>query len=254
MLRIVSSVSSPDVGDAEDLVNLSLYIDDIKVVSAAKEITSATLKFNGEAVGTVTKTGGEIQYSAVTNTTTVNFGDSGGDPSDFYGLSLSMVGDPANLRTTNKINFRVDPKVKQIEIEPGIWVPEGISFREALGNTAPNSRDVLADARAFVESLERAAVSGSLEPDFTGRIAHLDAATDQVLKYQIRAGVIGAQVDAAKAALEIKATELEAHRSRLLDTDIAEASAGLVRTQTLLEAARSIFARLESSNLFQRLM
>jgi flagellin-like hook-associated protein FlgL len=39
-----------------------------------------------------------------------------------------------------------------------------------------------------------------------------------------------------------------------LDTDIAEASAGLVRTQTLLEAARSIFARLESSNLFQRLM
>ena len=70
----------------------------------------------------------------------------------------------------------------------------------------------------------------------------------------LRAGVIGAQVDAAKAALETKATELEAHRSRLLDTDIAEASAGLVRTQTLLEAARSIFARLEASNLFQRLM
>ena len=51
--------------------------------------------------------------------------------------------------------------------------------------------------------------------------------------------------ETAKAALEVKATELENFRSRLLDTDIAEASAGLVRTQTLLEAARSIFARLE---------
>jgi flagellin-like hook-associated protein FlgL len=113
---------------------------------------------------------------------------------------------------------------------------------------------VLADALAFVESLERSAESGILEQDFGGKISNLRSAADQVLQYQVRAGVIGAQVDAAKAALETKATELEAFRSRLLDTDIAEASAGLVRTQTLLEAARSIFARLESSNLFQRLM
>jgi flagellin-like hook-associated protein FlgL len=232
----------------------SVYIDDVQVVSGAKELTAATLTFDGAAVKTVTVANGGLSYDAATKTTRISFIDSADDPSNFYDLSLDLVGDPANLRTTNTINFRVDPKVKQIEIEPGIWVPEGISFREALGNTAPRSRDVLADARAFVESLERAAVSGSLESDFTGKMANLDSATDQVLKYQIRAGVIGAQVDAAKAALEIKATELEAHRSRLLDTDIAEASAGLVRTQTLLEAARSIFARLESSNLFQRLM
>ncbi|NBW01445.1 MAG: hypothetical protein EBR85_07030 [Betaproteobacteria bacterium] len=232
----------------------SVYIDDVQVISGAKTLTAATLTFDGQPVKTATVDNGGLTYDSATKTTRINFTDSADDPSNFYDLSLDLVGDPANLRTTNTINFRVDPKVKQIEIEPGIWVPEGISFREALGNTAPNSRDVLADARAFVESLERAAVSGSLESDFTGKIANLDTATDQVLKYQIRAGVIGAQVDAAKAALEIKATELEAHRSRLLDTDIAEASAGLVRTQTLLEAARSIFARLESSNLFQRLM
>jgi len=231
----------------------SVYIDDVQVVSGAKELTAATLTFDGAAVKTATVANGGLAYDAQTKTTRINFANSADDPSNFYDLSLDLVGDPANLRTTDKINFRVDPKVKQIEIEPGIWVPEGISFREALGNTTPRSRDVLADARAFVESLERAAVSGSLESDFTGKMANLDSATDQVLKYQIRAGVIGAQVDAAKAALEIKATELEAHRSRLLDTDIAEASAGLVRTQTLLEAARSIFARLEASNLFQRL-
>jgi flagellin-like hook-associated protein FlgL len=247
---ITEDASNDGILDADT----SVYIDDIQVVSGAKELTAATLNFDGVAVKTATVANGGLSYDAATKTTRISFTDSADDPSSFYDLSLDLVGDPANLRTTNTINFRVDPRVKQIEIEPGIWVPEGISFREALGNTTATSRDVLADARAFVESLERAAVSGTLESDFTGKIAHLNAATDQVLKYQIRAGVIGAQVDAAKAALEIKATELEAHRSRLLDTDIAEASAGLVRTQTLLEAARSIFARLESSNLFQRLM
>jgi flagellin-like hook-associated protein FlgL len=250
-------VESATVDSAVDGISnatTSVYIDDVQVVSGAKELTAATLMVDGAAVKTATVANGGLAYDATTKTTRINFANAAGSPTNFYDLSLDLVGDPADLRTTNKINFRVDPKVKQIEIEPGIWVPEGISFREALGNNTATSRDVLADARAFVESLERAAVSGTLESDFTGKIAHLDAATDQVLKYQIRAGVIGAQVDAAKAALEVKATELEAHRSRLLDTDIAEASAGLVRTQTLLEAARSIFARLESSNLFQRLM
>ncbi|MBU3723988.1 MAG: hypothetical protein FGM18_00575 [Burkholderiaceae bacterium] len=250
-LRVTSAVSAPvdpDIGD------MSLYLDDIKVISDVQEITSATLKFNGEAVKTVTASDGGVAYNATTKTTSINFGNASNEPVDFYDLAFTMVGDPKNLRTTDTIAFRVDPKVKQIEVEPGIWVPEGISFREALGNTTATSRDVLADALAFVESLERAAVSGTLESDFTGKISNLNSATDQVLQYQIRAGVIGAQVDAAKAALDTKATELEAHRSRLLDTDIAEASAGLVRTQTLLEAARSIFARLESSNLFQRLM
>lgn len=232
---------------------IDLFFDEIKTISAATEITSATLLRNGAEVSTVAAGTAGLQYNADTRTTQIDFGASGADPENFYDLRLSVVGNPVNMRTTDTISFRVDAGVKRIEVEPGIWVPEGISFREALGNTTATSRDVLADALAFVESLERAAVSGTLESDFTGKIANLDAATDQVLQYQIRAGVIGAQVDAAKAALETKATELEAHRSRLLDTDIAEASAGLVRTQTLLEAARSIFARLEASNLFQRL-
>ena len=250
----VESATVDSAVDGITSATTSVYVDDVQVVSGAKELTAATLTVDGTAVKTATVANGGLAYDAATKTTRINFANAAGSPTNFYDLSLDLVGDPADLRTTNKINFRVDPKVKQIEIEPGIWVPEGISFREALGNTTATSRDVLADARAFVESLERAAVSGTLESDFTGKIANLNAATDQVLKYQVRAGVLGAQVDAAKAALEIKATELEAHRSRLLDTDVAEASAGLVRTQTLLEAARSIFARLESSNLFQRLM
>jgi flagellin-like hook-associated protein FlgL len=232
----------------------TLYIDDVKtVINSERDVTKATLTYDGEPIKTITKSSG-VNYDESLELTTLDFGSSSASPAGFYDLKLTLTGDPVNLRSQDDIRFRVDAKVRQIEIEPGIWVPEGISFREALGNTTAKSRDVLADALAFVESLERAAVSGILESDFGGKISNLRSAADQVLQYQVRAGVIGAQVDAAKAALETKATELEAFRSRLLDTDIAEASAGLVRTQTLLEAARSIFARLESSNLFQRLM
>ena len=255
------SIIAPDNGaytlritaGTQTLGNSKLYIDDVKVESMVPNVTSATLKRDGVALKTISTADGGVNYDSATKTTALNFGDSNAQPSDYYGLKFSLVGDPKNLRTTDTIGFRVDAKVKQIEIEPGVWVAEGISFREALGNTSATSRDVLADALAFTQSLERAAVSGSLESDFTGKISNLNAAADQVLQYQVRAGVVGAQVDAAKAALETKSTELENFRSKLLDTDIAEASAGLVRTQTLLEAARSIFARLESSNLFNKL-
>ncbi len=245
-----TAASYPSVGGD----TTTLFIDDVKtVINSERDVTKATLTYDGEPIKTITKSSG-VNYDESLELTTLDFGSSSASPAGFYDLKLTLTGDPANLRSKDDIRFRVDAKVKQIEIEPGIWVPEGISFREALGNTTAKSRDVLADTLAFVESLERAAVSGTLESDFGGKISNLRSAADQVLQYQVRAGVIGAQVDAAKAALETKATELEAFRSRLLDTDIAEASAGLVRTQTLLEAARSIFARLESSNLFQRLM
>jgi flagellin-like hook-associated protein FlgL len=112
---------------------------------------------------------------------------------------------------------------------------------------------VLQNARLLVESLERAADQGSLEDEFIDLQSSLIRSTDQIMQYRMRAGAMDAQNDLAKAALETKATELEAHKGRLLDTDVAEASAGLVRAQSLLEAARSIFSRLESSNLFNRL-
>jgi len=92
-----------------------------------------------------------------------------------------------------------------------------------------------------------------LESQFVDRQNDLIQSTDQIMQWRMRAGAIDAQNDLARAALDTKMTELQAHRGRLLDTDAAEASAGLVGAQSLLEAARSIFSRLESSNLFNRL-
>jgi flagellin-like hook-associated protein FlgL len=229
------------------------YIDDIRTSSTADQITKATLIKDGTVVDTITS-GDGIRYDSTTKITSLDFGDSTTDPTSYYNLGYTIVGDPVNLRSTDRISVTVGQSLKQIEIEPGVWVDEGISFRDALGQGQSPSRDVLAAALAVVQRLEAAGETGVLADGFGTSVENLKSSTDQLVKYQVRAGLIGNRVDAAKDALEVKSTELEAHRSRLLDTDIAEASAGLVRTQTLLEAARSIFARLESSNLFQRLM
>ncbi|MGA0817172.1 MAG: flagellin [Burkholderiaceae bacterium] len=233
--------------------SVDFYIDDIRTSSTADQITKATLIKDGAAVDTITL-GDGIRYDSTTKITSLDFGDSTTDPTSYYNLGYTLVGDPVNLRSTDRITVQVSESLKQIEIEPGVWVDEGISFRDALGQGQSPSRDVLAAALAVVQRLESAAETGVLADGFGTSVENLKSSTDQLVKYQVRAGLIGNRVDAAKDALEVKSTELEAHRSRLLDTDIAEASAGLVRTQTLLEAARSIFARLESSNLFQRLM
>jgi flagellin-like hook-associated protein FlgL len=192
-----------------------------------------------------------------------DFGSGNASHIVFDDLALTLTGNWQDLAWSSTpsamdtITFSVEENVKQIEIEPGVWVPEGISFREAFGNAYnfndERSRNVLRDALLFVESLERSAQSGALEAGFVDRQNDIIQSTDQIMQYRMRAGAIDAQNDLARSALETKMTELQVHKGRLLDTDVAEASAGLVRAQSLLEAARSIFSRLESSNLFNRL-
>jgi flagellin-like hook-associated protein FlgL len=48
-------------------------------------------------------------------------------------------------------------------------------------------------------------------------------------------------------------TNIAAASSALLDTNLAEATAGYTRAQTLLNAAQAMFARLQQSSLFSKL-
>lgn len=243
------------VGSLERRTTLgaSFLVDDVQTTSVGPQVTAGNLLRDGVVVSSVTA-GAGLTYDSASQITHLQFGDASDPSGDFYSLGFDLVGDPSTLRSGDRLSLTVDAQVRKIEIEPGVWVDEGISFREALGTNQAPSKDVLLAARRLVEALELASQTGSLQSDFSTLSSGLRAASDQLEHAQVRAGLIGNRVDAAKAALEVKATELEAYRSKLLDTDIAEASAGLVRAQTLLEAARSIFARLESSNLFQRLM
>lgn len=180
--------------------------------------------------------------------------DSSGQP------ILKPLKDPATTQT-------FDTSMGQVQIEPGITVAEGISLSESMGvyvlatdpTHYPNvgvpdaSKPVAGYTNVLqaVKDVSDALLAGN-QPS-SAQVAALDAAITQVKASQVKAGLMSKQVSSAQDSVGGKLTDLENARSTLLDTDIAEASAGLARSQTLLQAAQSIFAKMQSSSLFEKL-
>ena len=146
-----------------------------------------------------------------------------------------------------------------VQIEPGIFISEGISLSESIGvfadaNGVPN---IAAKDSRYLNVLQAVkdvsdALTAGRQPT-SAEVAALDAAITQVKGSQVKAGLMSKQVTGAQDSVGGKLTDLENARATLLDTDIAEASAGLARSQTLLQAAQSIFAKMQSSSLFEKL-
>lgn len=134
-----------------------------------------------------------------------------------------------------------------VEVEPNVYMPVGITRAEVLGDPDPTT-GVPAVLKA-VDDLRNALHAGRAPTP--AEATAINAARDIVLAAHMQSGLIGARIDASRNSLDVKAIDLENTRSVLQDTDIAEASAGLTRAQTLLTAARTIFSNLESTNLFQ---
>jgi flagellar hook-associated protein 3 FlgL len=152
-----------------------------------------------------------------------------------------------------------------VQIEPGISISEGISLSESMGvfvkttGTAEEigKPDINAKDSRYVNVLR--AVQDIYTALHEGRapnaeeLSMLNSAIAQVMAAQVKAGLMSKQVTSAQDSVGGKLTDLENARSTLLDTDIAEASAGLARSQTLLQAAQAIFAKMQSSTLFEKL-
>jgi flagellin-like hook-associated protein FlgL len=81
----------------------------------------------------------------------------------------------------------------------------------------------------------------------------LDDAFNLLTEAQQRSGGISAQIDLSTNAMLTVKTNIAAASSALLDTNLAEATAGYTRAQTLLNAAQAMFARLQQSSLFSKL-
>lgn len=145
-----------------------------------------------------------------------------------------------------------------VQIEPGIFISEGVSLSESIGVFADvNGPNINAKDSRYENVLKAAnditaALTAGNQPT-SDEVAKLDAAITQVKAAQVKAGLMSKQVIGAEDSVGGKLTDLENARATLLDTDIAEASAGLARSQTLLQAAQSIFARMQSSSLFEKL-
>ena len=81
----------------------------------------------------------------------------------------------------------------------------------------------------------------------------VDEALKQVVSAQVRAGVLQNQVEAATQAAEDQKLNIETERSALLDTDLAETTASLARSNALLQAAQAIISKLDTNTLFQKI-
>jgi flagellin-like hook-associated protein FlgL len=75
----------------------------------------------------------------------------------------------------------------------------------------------------------------------------------QVTRAQVKTGLIQNQLDAAAESADVQKNNVELQRSNLMDTDMAEATAGLVKSNALLQAAQSIMSKLDANSLFQKL-
>jgi flagellin-like hook-associated protein FlgL len=84
-------------------------------------------------------------------------------------------------------------------------------------------------------------------------MANMQAVLTQVTRAQVKTGLLQNQLDAATESAEVQKTDVELQRSNLLDTDLATATASLVKSNALLQAAQSIMTKLDVNTLFQKL-
>jgi len=148
-------------------------------------------------------------------------------------------------------------EVNSVQIEPGVTVDSGIAFESAFGANSSladsENSDIYLNIDAFVTYLTEKSVGGPTTMTGAEVSSGLDASYTQLMQAQQTSGGISNQVDNAQETVIAVRTELKAASSALLDTDMAEATAAFTRSQTLLNAAQAMFARLQQSNLFSKL-
>lgn len=161
--------------------------------------------------------------------------------------------------------------INSVQIEPGVSVDSGINTTNAFGKdlnspginlasateaAAAGKTDVLAKINQFVAFLGHKAG----DPAFANNTSTLSdvstgltSAYNQLQDAQTHSGLVGSLVSQASSAVNSLGTQLASTTSTLLDTDMAAATAGFTKEQSLLNAAQSLFGRLESSNLFSNM-
>jgi len=148
-------------------------------------------------------------------------------------------------------------QVNAVQIEPGVTVASGLAFNNAFGvnGSLANSQNsnIYQNIDAFLSYLTQKSLGTPTTLTGTQVSSGLDASYTQLMNAQQTSGGISNQLDNAKASVKAVGTELVAASSVLLDTDMAEATAAYTRSQTLLNAAQAMFARLQQSNLFSKL-
>jgi len=168
-----------------------------------------------------------------------------------FAQAKDTSGQPMLINMTNSSD-----SLGRVAIDLNISVDEGVSLAESMGvygdgdiprTVVDGKQDILTLLDSIVENLGL-----NIKPS-TEDSTNLDASLAQVRGSQVKIGIINAQVTNAQDSVELKKVNADNARSAVLDTDLAESSANLGKSQALLQAAQSIFAKIQSSTLFDKI-
>jgi flagellar hook-associated protein 3 FlgL len=168
-------------------------------------------------------------------------------------LFAGLSSDPAFTRdAAGNVTYAGTPSSGAVPVAPGTAIERGLPGSEVfefdLGGTPTSAFAVLGGLAA--------ALSGG-SPDPAGAaaaaLAGIDAALDTASRAQTIFGTRMAWVEQVQQQQADRGIALAERRSRVGDTDIAEAIARLQQSLTALEASQAAFARVSSLSLFDAL-
>jgi flagellar hook-associated protein 3 FlgL len=131
-------------------------------------------------------------------------------------------------------------------VAPNVSLETALSFSEVMAANG-RAQDVITFLGSVRDKLNAGTTLSSSDMD------NIQLVLKQVTKAQVKTGLLQNQLDAATEAADVQKNNVELQRSNLLDTDLATATAGLVKSNALLQAAQSIMTKLDSNSLFQKL-
>jgi flagellar hook-associated protein 3 FlgL len=175
-----------------------------------------------------------------------------------FAQATDTSGEPVLVNMANQ-----NDRLGKVVIDLNVSVDEGVSLAESMGTYGTGKEtdasgnparlavsgrtDILTVLDGIVAKLQAGTAPNATDS------SNVDAAISQIRGAQVKVGIMNAQVNNALDSVELKKVNAENARSAVLDTDIAESSANLAKSQALLQAAQSIFAKIQSSTLFDKI-
>ena len=139
--------------------------------------------------------------------------------------------------------------VNKVEVAPGIELANGVSQSDFVNSGV----GIQALLEKVVGQLQPTSPSVSPTRPTAQDLQDIETALQQVTRTQVKVGLLQNQLDAAAQFAESQKLNVETARSQLLDTDLAETTAQLAKSNALLQAAQAIITKLDTNTLFQKL-
>ena len=141
----------------------------------------------------------------------------------------------------------------QIQAAPHIMLDSGILQTDVTSFQDSTQQSSTLDSLIGQVIDQLSGKNGSPAGPSTRQVDDMAAALRQLTQVQVKVGVLSNRLDDATQMAETQKMNVEKERSQLLDTDLAEASAGLMKSNALLSAAQSVMAKMDINTLFQKL-